>query len=140
MKSDNNVRNIEKIKLLRIMSVYAVAMLLILIATILLVRPKIQKAEISASSKQDAETKYIYVRTEENGGTQSDTYTTDSEEIYTVRGYMEKIGIFSNDGTLISIIEVYTKTLPEADQRLLEEGIQIFGKKQLNAIIEDYTG
>lgn len=140
MKSDNNVRNIEKIKLLRIMSVYAVAMLLILIAAILLVKPKIQTAEISASSEQDTETKYIYVRAEEDGGTQSDTSVTDREEIYTVRGYMGKIGIFSNDGTLVRIIEVYTKTLPEADQRLLEEGIQIFGKKQLNAIIEDYTG
>ena len=45
----------------------------------------------------------------------------------------------ASENTLLRIIEVYTKTLPEADRRLLGEGFEIVGDDQLNSIIEDYS-
>ena len=36
------------------------------------------------------------------------------------------------------IFDVYVSTLPEYDQRLLQEGIPAAGEKQLTKLIEDY--
>ena len=52
---------------------------------------------------------------------------------------MGRIGIFSSDGTLIEMIDVYVKTLPIADRSLLEEGFEVVGKQRLYSIIEDYS-
>ena len=34
---------------------------------------------------------------------------------------------------------IYTKTLPQADINLLREGIRVTSRKELNALIEDYS-
>ena len=51
---------------------------------------------------------------------------------------MDKIGVFSEDGSLVMVIDVYVKTLPEADKRLLGEGFEVVGRSALNAVVEDY--
>lgn len=59
---------------------------------------------------------------------------------YTVKSYEGKIGIFTNSGTLVRVIDVYIKTLPKADRNLLEKGFVVADEAELRAIIEDYTG
>ena len=59
---------------------------------------------------------------------------------YTVKSYEEKIGIFINNNSLVRVIYVYIKTLPKADQELLEKGFLVIGESELRSIIEDYTG
>jgi hypothetical protein len=96
---------------------------------------KKQEATDSTQNKNII-TEYVYVDRPTEDSTQ--TYETITEQTYVVREYMQRIGIFLTDGTLVKVIEVNTKTLPEADRRLLEEGFQIVGKQQLYSIIEDY--
>ena len=131
MKNDSALR----IKYLRFMALYGITMLVIIILLTL----KKDKDHIIDSSDADTnetitQVEYVYVRPQ-------DITTQDEivEEIYTVKSYNGKIGIFSADGTLVETLDTNIKTLPEADKRLLEEGFQIKGRSQLNSIIEDYT-
>ena len=90
-----------------------------------------------ASESTDTSSEYVYVTPEYPPSHESSVES--SEAVYTVKSYMGKIGIFSADGKLVRVLEVYVKTLPEADIRLLEEGFEVVGQAELNSIIEDYT-
>ena len=70
--------------------------------------------------------------------TEIDTETERTQ--YTIKSYEGKIGIFTENDTLVRVIDVYIKTLPKADQRLLEKGFSVIDEAELRAIIEDYTG
>ncbi len=59
---------------------------------------------------------------------------------YTVKSYEGKIGIFTDNGTLVRVIDVYIKTLPKADRNLLEKGFIVTNESELRSVIEDYTG
>ncbi len=133
-KHSKNERS--RIRTLRLMSIYALLMLLMVIFALSL--PKRSEVPAPQTDEQSvlAETEYVYVKIEQE--TQETEFDTE-EQIYTVREHMDKIGIFTADGTLYTVIDVYVKTLPEADRRLLEEGIEIVGKKQLGQLIEDYS-
>ena len=61
------------------------------------------------------------------------------ERVWIIREYEGRIGIFSEDGALLDVIDIYTKTLPETDKNLLREGIRITSEQALRAIIEDYS-
>ena len=130
----------ERIIILRVMAVYAVAMLGLLLTALLLRIPS-KESTTEKVIQTVVEKEYVYL-TQEDTDTQynEDTDTsTSQDETYTVREYFGRIGIFKSDGALMRVLEVYVKTLPEADKRLLGEGFEIVGKKQLNSIIEDYT-
>ena len=121
------------------MAVYAVAMLGLLLTALLLRAPTndiVPQKEIQTVVEKE----YVYLTQEapETQHTQGSD-TSDSDEIYMVKEYFGRIGIFNSDGALLQVLEVYVKTLPEADKRLLGEGFEIVGKKRLNSIIEDYT-
>ncbi|MBE6535902.1 MAG: hypothetical protein E7677_04695 [Ruminococcaceae bacterium] len=133
MKSANNKINL----ILKITAIYAILMIAILVISLWFVfnSRDINEVIIEESSMQ---TEYVYVVKDEIK--EPETETADKEKIYIVREHMDKIGIFDESGTLIKVLEVYVKTLPEADKRMLEEGFEVVGKKQLNAIIEDYDG
>ncbi len=133
MKSANNKINL----ILKITVIYAILMIAILVISLWFVfnSRDINEVIIEESSIQ---TEYVYVVKDEIK--EPETETADKEKIYIVREHMDKIGIFDESGTLIKVLEVYVKTLPEADKRMLEEGFEIVGEKQLNAIIEDYDG
>ena len=83
------------------------------------------------------EREYIYV----NASTDLPTTeaTTKDESVWIVKEHFGQIGIFTEDGTLLRTIEIYTKTLPETDRMLLKEGIRIVTKESLNSLIEDYS-
>ena len=129
----------ERIIILRVMAVYSITMLGLVILCILTLTRPTEIVSNNVNSQQAAETEYVYVKipsstleSEANGEETEDEY-------FTIREYMGKIGVFSDNGSLIQIIEVYVKTLPEADKRLLGEGFTVIGKKRLNSIIEDYS-
>lgn len=133
MKSSN-----EKINLiLKITAIYAILMIVILVVSLWFVFNSRDTNEV-VIEESSIQTEYVYVVKDEIKDTE--TETTEKEKIYLVREHMNKIGIFDESGTLIKVLEVYVKILPEADKRMLEEGFEIVGEKQLNAIIEDYDG
>ena len=130
----------ERIIILRVMAVYAVAMLGLLLTALLLRIPS-KESTPQKIIQTVVEKEYVYL-TKEDADTQYNEGTdtsTSQDETYTVKEYFGRIGIFKSDGALMRVLEVYVKTLPEADKRLLGEGFEIVGKKQLNSIIEDYT-
>ena len=130
----------ERIIILRVMAVYAVAMLGLLLTALLLRIPS-KEPTPQKIIQTVVEKEYVYL-TQEDADTQYNEGTdtsTSQDETYTVKEYFGRIGIFKSDGALMRVLEVYVKTLPEADKRLLGEGFEIVGKKQLNSIIEDYT-
>ena len=125
-------------KLMRLMSAYAIIMLLILITAVTSSREQVQDVSDITTASTAPTTEYVYI-TQDIPYHSIQTEEATQKESYILKEYMEKIGIFSSDGTLIKTLDVYIKTLPEADRRLLREGIEVSGKQELNAIIEDYT-
>jgi len=124
---------------LRIMSLYAVISLSVTVVAIFLTDDKSELQINQTITTETVETEYVYVKSDRTYP--SDTAeSTEQSETYTVREYNEKIGVFSSDGILVRTVDVYVKTLPEADRRMLREGIEITGEKQLNSLIEDYDG
>ncbi len=140
MKKEKSGKSHGNIKMLRLMTVYAIISLIFLIYAIGFSDKQKSIFEEQTQEKEiTAKTEYVYVAPDSKENTDIITESID-EEIYNVREYNDRIGIFYQDGTLKEIIEVYIKSLPEADRHLLREGIEVVGKKQLNSIIEDYTG
>ena len=64
---------------------------------------------------------------------------TNNETKYIMREYEGNVAIFNQDETLYKIYEVNVALLPEYDQKLLKNGIEIQGEDELRARIEDYT-
>lgn len=58
---------------------------------------------------------------------------------YIMREHEGQVAVFNGDGTLRKIYEVNVSLLPEYDQKLLENGIEILGEEELRSRIEDYT-
>ena len=87
-------------------------------------------------------TKYVYIEKEDGGDDSISTGKDDADEqSYLIKEYCGQIGVFSlPDGELKYVIERYTKTLPEADKRLLGEGFVVVGRPGIYSVIEDYTG
>ena len=83
------------------------------------------------------EPEYIYVYTEVEPEAED---TTPKESTWIVREHEEKIGIFTEDGVLLRVLDVYTKTLPRADRSLLREGIAVSSRQDLYALMEDFGG
>lgn len=66
------------------------------------------------------------------------TETADTR--YLLREYNGVIGVFDDTGVLTELIEVDVKSLPEADRVMLGTGIWAMSRRELAALIEDYTG
>ncbi len=58
---------------------------------------------------------------------------------YLMREHEGQVAVFNEDGTIYRVFEVSVALLPEYDQILLKNGIEIAGEEQLRARIEDYT-
>ncbi|XOQ49210.1 MAG: BofC-C domain-containing protein [Eubacteriales bacterium] len=64
---------------------------------------------------------------------------TSKSNVYIVKEYEGHIGIFYNDESKpYEEIQVDVSSLPEADRKLLKEGIKVTDTDRLNSIIEDY--
>ena len=130
----------ERIIILRIMAIYSAIMLGLLAILWFVTSEKSSTPHAEETANTPVEKEYIYLNADTSNTESNDSSLENSlDEIYTVKEYLEKIGIFDSEGRLLQILEVYIKTLPEADKRLLREGFEVSGKKQLNSIIEDYT-
>lgn len=81
------------------------------------------------------ETEYVYIYVKD---TEEDS-SHNTQQKWIVKEHEGRIGIFSEDGELYDVIDTYIKTLPEADRRMLGEGIEISSRDELNSIIEDYS-
>lgn len=63
----------------------------------------------------------------------------EEDEGYILKSYNGRIGIFrTGENTPIEELDVDLENLPEADQKLLSEGIPAKDKETLRAIMEDY--
>lgn len=123
--------------LLTLIGTYSTVLLLAAIIGVTILSNRLTKPP-QVITETVVETDYVYVYM----GTSPTTEQTDATEeahVWIVREYEERIGVFSENGELVRVIDVYTKTLPEADRRLLREGIRVTSEKQLYSIIEDYS-
>ena len=133
MKHSNALR----LKYLRLMAIYSILMLFV-IATLAFNRKGSNTVtpndESTILTDITVQKEYVYVRPEEVS-----TSENTEEQKFWIKEYNGLVGIFNADGSLYRTIDTRVKTLPEADQGLLEEGFEVIGKSQLNSIIEDYS-
>ena len=127
---------IKKNGILTLTTIYTLIMLLILACAIILLTNTLRKQAISLPT---AETKNIYVYITETPEHSHSEESVSQPIGWIVKEHRGRIGIFDQEGTLISILDTYVKTLPDADRSLLGEGIKIETEAQLYALIEDYT-
>ena len=126
-----------------LMLLYAIALLLILIVCVFVLMSKEKEIEVVTETVTETKTEYIYIEVPNETVdiyAPSDQETLETNEEYFIKEYDGRIGIFDANGTLVEMIDVYTKTLPEADKLLLKEGFKVIGKKALSSIKEDYSG
>ena len=132
MKGDTSYKN----KLLRISCLYSALFLGFTTLSVYLITSK-NSPQTEVIIKETVKKEYVY-REPDNEDTSVEVFA-DEQPVYTVKEYMGKIGIFLADGSLYDVIEVYVKTLPTADRRLLEEGFEVVGNTRLYSVIEDYS-
>ena len=76
---------------------------------------------------------------QENNRNSSSPPVSSSQTVYIVRVYKGQIGVFAeNEETPSQIVDVPVDILPEADQKMLKDGITVRGEDKLNSILEDY--
>lgn len=132
-----------------ILCIYVFIMLIVCgIATSALKRgfsnENITSENIETKASLVTEIVYIPIFSEANSDSTTETeHKTETEtqiQEYFIKSYEGKIGVFTEDTTLVRVIDVYIKTLPKADRRLLEKGFSVIGEAELRAVIQDYTG
>ena len=125
-----------------LMLLYAIALLLILIVCVFVLIGKEKEIEVVTETVTETKTEYIYIEVPKETVdiyAPSDEEVTENVEEYFIKEYEGRIGVFEPDGTLVEMIDVYTKTLPEADKQLLKEGFTVIGKRSLASLKEDYS-
>ncbi len=115
---------------------YSLAMLLIMVCTIFLMEKRWAKLTADAPSRETVTEKYVYVYQD---STEIKTDPPAEDHAWIVKEHDKKIGIFSANGALLRVLDIYTNTLPTTDQRLLREGITVTTQSDLYALIEDYS-
>ena len=114
---------------------YSLAMLPIMTCTIFLLSKRLGRAAVQTPSTEAITEKYIYIY-RDSEETERDEI---AEDAWIVKEHEKRIGVFSAEGELLKLLDVYTNTLPMADQRLLREGIVVTTQADLYALIEDYS-
>lgn len=118
-------------------ALYSVIMLGILVTAVWMLSASSQQTVLPSPS--DTEHIYVYL-TESLPPAETEAQDTSSLAVgWIVKEHDGRIGIFDREGVLLFVLDTYIKTLPEADKRLLGEGIFIETKGQLLSLIEDYT-
>lgn len=71
------------------------------------------------------------------------TYNTESKPssnilTYTVKDFNGNVAVFNSfDSNPIKVVNVYTSSLPKADQEMLLKGITVKNQLELNVLLED---
>ena len=121
----------------KVFCLYALGMLSLLIGCVLTINIKKYSTEyVSTTTEASTEIIYVYINDESE---MTEATSEDTLSFFRIQKHEEKIGIFSEDGILLEQWDVYVKTLPKADQRLLEEGFILYSETDLSALREDYT-
>ena len=124
-------------RLLRGVCLYAISMLILFVFCVLFAsKREVNFVDSQAETTSKNETVYVYV---EITSEEKETAEVIARNYYKVCAYEERIAVFSEDGTLLEVWDTYVKTLPKADQRLLEEGLILFSEEEFHAVKEDYT-
>ncbi len=93
----------------------------------------------SRTSKNSEVSEFVYIYlSQDDKASQADVETGEISG-WILRAYQDRIGIFREDGSLENILDIQIKTLPKADQLLLEEGIYAKDQNMLDSLIEDYS-
>ena len=130
-----------------ILCIYVTIMLVVCALTVQVLKKSMPNNDIpteDSDTKAPAVTEIVYIPiisedfSETTTEAESSTETQKTE--YLIKSHEGKIGIFNESGTLVRMIDVYIKTLPKADQRLLEKGFSVTDEAELRAILQDYTG
>ena len=117
----------------------ALLMLIILFVSITFTSQKSHlQNPTETTSQSDIVPEYVYVFVEPQCSIPHDTASYDDEG-WIIREYNGIIGVFTHNGVFLRSIDTHIKTLPKADRELLREGISVKTRKELIAIIEDYT-
>ena len=119
-----------------ILIVYSLLMLSIMGITVFILSKRTVGDATHSQKEEEPTEKYVYIYADPNESTADDTTV---EETWVVKEYEKRIGIFSEEGQLLELLEIYTNTLPKADQGLLREGITVTKRSELYALIEDYS-
>lgn len=133
----------QELKSILTTAIYAILMACICIFSVNIIKGSTLSQNIQPESTEQqnnvvTEIVYIPIYMESYYESQIATESNDQPE-YIIKLYNNKIGVFTEDGSLIEVIDVYTKTLPKTDQDMLEKGFNI-KSEDLNKLIEDYTG
>lgn len=132
----------ENRKIFAVLSIYILILLCIVaIGSHLIVKKGTQIRTITVTETVVATEKiFVWADLPQENIPESEAKTeTIEERIWIIREYEGRIGIFSEGGVLLDVIDVYVKTLPETDKNLLRDGIRITSDQALRAIIEDYS-
>jgi len=130
----------EKKLCILILILCVIGISLIIVSATILDFQSNNKEPITESLLENEKIKYVYIYLESiQDDTVSSPPTSENSDIWIIKSYLGKIGIFEKSGTLYKVLDVYVKTLPKADQVLLEEGFEVNSKEELYSIIEDYT-
>ena len=120
--------------------VYILLMFIIVIIIILLLFVHPQKW--TGSTSEPASSNILYNSTSITPSSQESSgiiAMASKTDVYTVKEYEGRIGVFHNDDTTpYQEIDVDVSSLPEADRKLLKDGIKAYSTEKLNSIMEDY--
>jgi hypothetical protein len=122
-----------KRKYIWLLSVIAVVFLLLLLNY-----PKYRTEPVSEPASSNIPNNSTAITQSSQGSSEIITMASKTD-VYTLKEYEGRIGIFHNDDTQpYQQIDVDVSTFSEEDQRLLKDGIKVFSTEELNRKIEDY--
>ena len=123
--------------LIALMGTYSAILMCLCIISISVIFSKKEKTPTESIIETIIQTEevYLFIDTPDISASETRRQST----LYIVCEYNEKIAVFDTEGKLIKTLDIYTKTLPKADQALLREGIKLTSEEELTALIEDYS-
>lgn len=104
----------------------------VLVAVISLVILSLSALYTAASTIRASSEPSVLVKDDKGSTTQKSTF-------YTVREHLGIIGIFSESGDLLEVIDTPIVSLPKKDQEKLRDGITITSERELSSLREDYS-
>ena len=118
----------------------ALYIIITVVAVILFVLMLVGVSYMYSLQIENEPTKYVYVNSYITETQIVPDITTEmtSKATFLVKEHMGRIGVYC-ENKLLDVIDIYTKTLPEADRAMLIEGIKVGSLSELNALIEDYN-
>ncbi len=113
---------------------------LIAVMTVAVVAMVLSVATLAVSLSIQGRLEDVRDNTSELSARLSASVATSSDTRFFLKEYNGVIGVFDDTGVLTDIIDVDIKSLPEADRVMLGAGIWAMSRRELAALIEDYTG